>query len=73
MENLSELMENLSELSTIWPGMRFQPTERELIECYLKRKLREEDFHDEVFSEIDDFYKYTPWELAGLCIFLYQV
>nr|XP_016491527.1 PREDICTED: NAC transcription factor 56-like [Nicotiana tabacum] len=46
------------------PGFRFHPTDEELIDCYLKKKVSA-SYPDPVISIIADIdlYKFNPWEL----------
>ncbi|KAL6131185.1 hypothetical protein ACLB2K_069563 [Fragaria x ananassa] len=44
-------------------GFRFHPTEEELIDHYLKKKIKGHDFND-VIPEID-ICSYEPWDLPG--------
>lgn len=45
-----------------YPGLRFHPTDVELLMYYLKRKVLGRRNQIDVISEID-IYKYSPWEL----------
>ncbi|KAM7491105.1 hypothetical protein LguiA_034026 [Lonicera macranthoides] len=44
------------------PGFRFHPTDEELVEYYLKRKIEGLEIELEVIPVID-LYKFDPWEL----------
>ncbi|CAJ1974881.1 unnamed protein product [Sphenostylis stenocarpa] len=44
------------------PGFRFRPTDVELIEFFLKRKVRGKNIPSGVIAELD-LYKYAPWDL----------
>ncbi|KAL3635201.1 hypothetical protein CASFOL_019748 [Castilleja foliolosa] len=58
--------ENEQELCDIvMPGFRFHPTEEELIEFYLRRKVEGKRFNVELITFLD-LYRYDPWELPGL-------
>ncbi|KFK31456.1 hypothetical protein AALP_AA6G114100 [Arabis alpina] len=48
--------------SCLPPGFRFHPTDEELIDYYLKRKVEGLEIELEVIPEID-LYKFDPWEL----------
>ncbi|GAB2273600.1 hypothetical protein Dimus_008388 [Dionaea muscipula] len=48
--------------ATLPPGFRFHPTDEELVDYYLKRKVEGLEIELEVIPVID-FYKYDPWEL----------
>lgn len=49
----------------IMPGFRFHPTEEELIEFYLRRKVEGKRFNVELITFLD-LYRYDPWELPAL-------
>ena len=48
----------------VMPGFRFHPTEEELIEFYLRRKVEGKRFSVELITYLD-LYRYDPWELPG--------
>ncbi|KZV43708.1 NAC domain-containing protein 55-like [Dorcoceras hygrometricum] len=48
----------------IMPGFRFHPTEEELVEFYLRRKVEGKRFNVELITFLD-LYRYDPWELPG--------
>ncbi|KQJ94850.1 NAC domain-containing protein 35 [Brachypodium distachyon] len=50
---------------TVMPGFRFHPTEEELIEFYLRRKVDGKRFNIDLISFLD-LYRYDPWDLPGL-------
>ena len=47
------------------PGFRFHPTDEELVNYYLKRKIHGIKIELDIIPEID-LYKCEPWELAGV-------
>lgn len=47
------------------PGFRFHPTDEELVNYYLKRKISGQEIELDIIPEVD-LYKCEPWELAGL-------
>ena len=51
----------------VMPGFRFHPTEEELIEFYLRRKVEGKRFNVELITFLD-LYRYDPWELPGLYV-----
>ncbi|KAF2317308.1 hypothetical protein GH714_020004 [Hevea brasiliensis] len=49
----------------VMPGFRFHPTEEELVEFYLRRKVEGKRFNVELITFLD-LYRYDPWELPAL-------
>uniref|UniRef100_A0A7N0U408 NAC domain-containing protein n=1 Tax=Kalanchoe fedtschenkoi TaxID=63787 RepID=A0A7N0U408_KALFE len=45
------------------PGFRFHPTDQELVDYYLKRKIHGLEIELDIIPEVD-LYKCEPWELA---------
>lgn len=54
----------------VMPGFRFHPTEEELIEFYLRRKVEGKKFNVELITFLD-LYRYDPWELPGTFCFFF--
>lgn len=52
------------------PGFRFHPTDEELVNYYLKRKIHGLEIELDIIPEVD-LYKCEPWELAGHLSFSY--
>ncbi|ERM99809.1 hypothetical protein AMTR_s00099p00163300 [Amborella trichopoda] len=48
----------------LMPGFRFHPTEEELVEFYLRRKVEGKRFSVELITFLD-LYRYDPWELPA--------
>ncbi|KAJ6969875.1 hypothetical protein NC653_034434 [Populus alba x Populus x berolinensis] len=46
------------------PGFRFHPTDEELVNYYLKRKINGQEIELDIIPEVD-LYKCEPWELAA--------
>lgn len=46
------------------PGFRFHPTDEELVNYYLKRKIHGQHIELDIIPEVD-LYKCEPWDLAG--------
>lgn len=57
--------EDQHEHDMVMPGFRFHPTEEELIEFYLRRKVEGKRFNVELITFLD-LYRYDPWELPAL-------
>ncbi|KAK1263409.1 Protein FEZ [Acorus gramineus] len=53
------------EHDVVMPGFRFHPTEEELIDFYLRRKVQGKRFNVELITSLD-LYRYDPWELPAL-------
>ncbi|KAE8674055.1 Transcription factor JUNGBRUNNEN 1 [Hibiscus syriacus] len=53
------------EHDVVMPGFRFHPTEEELVEFYLRRKVEGKRFNIELITFLD-LYRYDPWELPAL-------
>lgn len=46
------------------PGFRFHPTEEELLQYYLRKKVANEKIDMDVILEID-LNKFEPWDIEG--------
>ncbi|KAJ4846908.1 hypothetical protein Tsubulata_010301 [Turnera subulata] len=57
--------EDEHEQDMVMPGFRFHPTEEELVEFYLRRKVEGKRFNVELITFLD-LYRYDPWELPAL-------
>jgi len=49
------------------PGFRFHPTDEELVNYYLKRKINGQEIELDIIPEVD-LYKCEPWDLAGMYV-----
>ncbi|KAI0499225.1 hypothetical protein KFK09_020128 [Dendrobium nobile] len=47
------------------PGFRFHPTDEELVEFYLRRKIQQKPLSIELIRQLN-IYKYDPWDLPKL-------
>lgn len=54
--------------SQVPPGFRFHPTEEELLQYYLKKKVANEKIDLDVIQEVD-LNKLEPWDIQGLSFF----
>lgn len=48
------------------PGFRFHPTDEELVDYYLRRKITSRSIDLDVIKDVD-LYKIEPWDLQELC------
>ncbi|XP_062231393.1 NAC domain-containing protein 35-like [Phragmites australis] len=51
----------------VMPGFRFHPTEEELIEFYLRRKVEGKRFNVDLIADLD-LYRFDPWELPAMAV-----
>ncbi|XP_074570307.1 NAC domain-containing protein 83-like [Curcuma longa] len=49
------------------PGFRFRPTDEELVDQYLKRKINSCPLPASIIPEIINLRNYDPWDLPGGC------
>ncbi|KAF5731791.1 NAC domain-containing protein 55-like [Tripterygium wilfordii] len=62
---MSDEADDHHEHDMVMPGFRFHPTEEELVEFYLRRKVEGKRFNVELITFVD-LYRYDPWELPAL-------
>lgn len=60
----SEKKENMNTFSHVPPGFRFHPTDEELVDYYLRKKVTSRRIDLDVIKEVD-LYKIEPWDLQG--------
>lgn len=60
------------EHDVVMPGFRFHPTEEELVEFYLRRKVEGKPFNVELITFLD-LYSYDPWELPGITLISFYI
>lgn len=63
--NNNNKIDDEHEHDVVMPGFRFHPTEEELVEFYLRRKVEGKRFNVELITFLD-LYRYDPWELPAL-------
>lgn len=51
--------------SMLGPGFRFHPTDEELVQYYLRRKVSGKGFRFDAISDVD-VYKTEPWDLPRM-------
>ncbi|GMN40945.1 hypothetical protein TIFTF001_010162 [Ficus carica] len=56
----------MNAFSHVPPGFRFHPTDEELVDYYLRKKVNSRRFDLDVIKEVD-LYKIEPWDLQELC------
>lgn len=60
----------MEDINVLPPGFRFHPTDEELINYYLKKQLSSStNSLVSIIAEID-LYKFNPWELPGIYIYI---
>ncbi|CAN1171067.1 NAC domain-containing protein 35 [Linum perenne] len=64
-DEVEEEEEDSHEHDMVMPGFRFHPTEEELVEFYLRRKVEGKRFNIELITFLD-LYRYDPWELPAM-------
>jgi hypothetical protein len=52
------------------PGFRFHPTDEELVDYYLRKKVASRRIDLNVIKDVD-LYKIEPWDLQGLDQYIY--
>ncbi|KAL5148140.1 NAC domain-containing protein 7 [Glycine soja] len=58
--------ENMNNFSHVPPGFRFHPTDEELVDYYLRKKVTSRGIDLDVIKDVD-LYKIEPWDLQELC------
>ncbi|KAH0702491.1 NAC domain-containing protein 7 [Solanum tuberosum] len=56
----------MNSFSRVPPGFRFHPTDEELVDYYLRKKITSTRIDLDVIKEVD-LYKIEPWDLQELC------
>ncbi|KAL5748527.1 hypothetical protein ACOSP7_025569 [Xanthoceras sorbifolium] len=56
----------MDSFSYVPPGFRFHPTDEELVDYYLRKKIASKRIDLDVIKEVD-LYKIEPWDLQELC------
>ncbi|XP_019412855.1 PREDICTED: NAC domain-containing protein 7-like [Lupinus angustifolius] len=56
----------MNTLSHVPPGFRFHPTDEELVDYYLRRKVTSRRIDLDIIKDVD-LYKIEPWDLQELC------
>ncbi|CAN8312056.1 unnamed protein product [Cochlearia groenlandica] len=56
----------MNSFSNVPPGFRFHPTDEELVDYYLRKKVASKKIEIDFIKDID-LYKIEPWDLQELC------
>ncbi|KAE8657372.1 NAC domain-containing protein 7 [Hibiscus syriacus] len=56
----------MNTFSNVPPGFRFHPTDEELVDYYLRKKIASKRIDLDVIKDVD-LYKIEPWDLQELC------
>ncbi|GAA0163372.1 hypothetical protein LIER_19256 [Lithospermum erythrorhizon] len=56
----------MNDFSHVPPGFRFHPTDEELVDYYLRKKIASKQIDLDVIKDVD-LYKIEPWDLQELC------
>lgn len=57
-------LKNMNTFSHVPPGFRFHPTDEELVDYYLRKKIASKKIDLDVIRDVD-LYKIEPWDLQG--------
>lgn len=57
--------EKMNTIPHVPPGFRFHPTDEELIDYYLRKKISSKRIDLDVIKDVD-LYKIEPWDLQGM-------
>lgn len=57
--------EKMNAFSHVPPGFRFHPTDEELVDYYLRKKITSRRIDLDVIKDVD-LYKIEPWDLQGI-------
>ncbi|KAI3823608.1 hypothetical protein L1987_05047 [Smallanthus sonchifolius] len=59
-------LKTMNNFSHVPPGFRFHPTDEELVDYYLRKKMASKRIDLDVIKDID-LYRIEPWDLQDLC------
>lgn len=57
----------MNNFSHVPPGFRFHPTDEELVDYYLRKKIASKRIDLDVIKDID-LYRIEPWDLQGASV-----
>lgn len=69
MQVLRSGWKKMNTFSHVPPGFRFHPTDEELVDYYLKKKVSSRRIDLDVIKDVD-LYKIEPWDLQGTYVSL---
>lgn len=58
-------LKKMNTFSHVPPGFRFHPTDEELVDYYLRKKIASKKIDLDVIRDVD-LYKIEPWDLQGI-------
>lgn len=58
-------LEDMNTFAHVPPGFRFHPTDEELVDYYLRKKVTSRRIDLDVIKDVD-LYKIEPWDLQGI-------
>lgn len=61
---------NMNNFSHVPPGFRFHPTDEELVDHYLRKKIASKRIDLDIIKDVD-LYKIEPWDLQGMDFIIY--
>ena len=59
----------MNTFSHVPPGFRFHPTDEELVDYYLRKKVASKRIDLDVIGDVD-LYKIEPWDLQGMSLII---
>jgi hypothetical protein len=63
--NLNLSIIDMNNFSHVPPGFRFHPTDEELVDHYLRKKIASKRIDLDIIKDVD-LYKIEPWDLQGI-------
>jgi hypothetical protein len=61
----------MNNFSHVPPGFRFHPTDEELVDHYLRKKIASKRIDLDIIKDVD-LYKIEPWDLQGTSLIIYD-
>jgi No apical meristem (NAM) protein len=60
-----QVTNKMDTFSHVPPGFRFHPTDEELVDYYLRKKMTSKKIDLDIIRDVD-LYKIEPWDLQGI-------